>query len=260
MTIPQPLDAAAAFAPSELGDDTRVTPTIPDGAQQSLASAGVELPASAPAPAAAPSVVPKPGDVDAAGAPFNPAIHEPRARADGRWKLKRGGGARKAKGLPIQMPQGTVMPRAAAPAPTAPPPPRIEAVTIGPDAPPPGALAARLSLPPPADAVDAVPTQQLPREDYDATGRALARALWGCARVILGPAWRPQPAELDEWTSALGDLWHAHQWPRVGPWVQVLTLGVVAVEQRSDDAETRTRWQRFKAWIMGRTLPRNPER
>lgn len=207
---------ATAIAPESLGADPRVTPTIPGGE------------------AIDPGAVASAGERDAAGEAFDAARHEPRRAADGRWRRKRGNGARVAAGKPLSgLPLKSKV--------NLPPPPALtsQREPEGPAATEPAA----------AGVVQAELVVGLTLEDYRATGQGLAGLLWMLLRLVLGPAWVPEPGERERYAEAFTRCWHTHQLPRLGGWLELVGLGAESATKRAGDGETRGRLARFAAWL-----------
>lgn len=221
----QTVDAAKALG--DVGETPRVTNTIPV--------------------AAAP--VPDPSGLrDNNGVAFDPLLHEagptgPRMRGNGSWALKRGNGARRAKGLP---PSGAVSFA------VLPPKPRTEE-------PPPAAGAAPSPAPQPSPApaggaqivheatIETNPV--LVEADYENTAKGVQRGLFAVAKLRFGPAWEPDDAERTEWVGCLRRLWHHYQLPRIGILAEFVVLTWSSISKRREDAKTLEGWAKLKCWL-----------
>lgn len=213
--------SADQLSAEALGADPRVTPTIAGGE------------ARAPLPPPSPDAAQE-GERDAAGEAFDPSKHEPRRAADGRWRRKRGNGARLAAGRPLAgLRSKVVLPPPPAPTPYRSPMGEDTAEPAGPGVP----------------VVQAELAPGLPLEDYAATGASLASLLWLVLRAALGPAWDPKEGERERYAEAFQRTWHTYQLPRLGGWLELVGLGAQSATARAGDAETRGRVARFARWL-----------
>ncbi len=221
------VDAKRALA--DLGEPPRITDTIAT---------------PAPAPASA-------GLIDKLGQAFDNARHErdrtgnPKMRADGGWMLKRGNGARKARG---EAPAGAVSY-------VVPPSTRSTTDPAASSAPQPTAGAA-------GDVVAALPAPEgvaplLTEADYEATALGVTNGSFSLMQLMLGDAWKPDTDERAAWTGALRRLWCAYQLPRLGPLIEVLFLLPATIAKRRHDARTRQGYAKMKAWL-GWSKPDKP--
>lgn len=194
-------------------------------AQVAIGDAVGELPReSTIAPPSAPGAPPTIGTPDADGLAFDPARHEAKPGPTGRWRGKRGNGARKVRGESVATPAG---------------PSRVVVVeSIRDETGAPGA--------------PVVPGEPV-NPDYDpirgeASGQSFSRALGGLLRVCFGAAWDNDPAEREAFGKAWGRLWVQWELPLFGGIAELLGLSATAVAKRSDDPVTQTRFGRVMTW------------
>jgi len=191
-------------------------------AQTAIGDAIGELPReSTIAAPSAPGAPPTAGTPDADGTEFDPAKHEAKPGATGRWRGKRGNGARKVRGESVATPAG---------------PSRVVVVESIRDET--GATGA------PGEPVS---------PDYDpirgeASGQSFSRALGGLLRVCFGAAWDNDPAERAAFGAAWGRLWVQWELPLFGGIAELLGLSSTAIAKRSDDPVTQTRFGRLLTW------------
>jgi hypothetical protein len=223
--VPESIPSASAvLTPEAVGEDPRVSPTIPGG--ETVPGKGF---------------TPNEADIDRHGTPFDPTIHEHALKKDGSWRGKRGNGKRKLDGKPLAMPgpdKSTVY---------------IPTTSHGPAPAPGGANHGPLSTPGQVGAVDAM---QLSPADYQTTGNGVFRALFCIMRLIFGKAWEPTTEEEKAWPDCLARIWFAYQLPRLGGWPELATLAAGSVAKRSDDPKTAGVLRRFGSWLMGKKIPK----
>lgn len=216
-------------------------------------------------------------EVDRHGVAFDPAKHEHRIRPNGHWALKRGNGARAAKGLPFagatsgrrlavsadpaRPPTVAIPPESATAEPAAGDSAAAPATAfrpgafLAPEVPAAGSgatVAGNAQEPPGGAAAPAaapVPVASLTPQDYQLTAEGITGAQFGLASMALGPAWEPDRAERQAWTAAWARTMAHYQTPILGPVVELVVLAIGSVSRRFHDATTQSRVGAFWRWM-----------
>lgn len=209
------------------------------------------------------------GELDRHGVAYDPRRHEHRIKANGSWALKRGNGARLAKGMPLAGSTSGRSARVQEPAAaTASPPPSdaqvpTEPITqpqesrpgpflaVGESPAPSGAPMAETGGIPPAGSNGATMVPEVMRgpQDYQLTAEGLTSAQFGIMSMALGKAWEPEREESKAWTEAWKRTMAHYQTPILGPLLELFVLLVGSVSKRWHDATTTARVGSLWRWL-----------